>query len=104
MSKQLSTLPVGAIVKSVNTKYNGAVIRFVVGKKATDRVGLVTERIITLKAFDAKEPSNSNSDRKNYGKFQSTLPMRGATSCPDDHVQGLHISIHAPHAGSDHDL
>ena len=60
-------------MKSVNTKYNGAVIRFVVGKKATDRVGLVTERIITLKAFDAKEPSNSNNDRKNYGNNRASV-------------------------------
>lgn len=48
-------------------------IRFVVGKKATDRVGLVTERIITLKAFDAKEPSNSNSNRKNYGNNRASV-------------------------------
>ena len=63
----MSTLPVGAIVKSVNTRYNGAVIRFVVGHQKSDRVCLVTERIISLKCFDAKEPSNPNSDRKNYG-------------------------------------
>lgn len=69
----MSTLPVGAIVKSVNTKYNGAVIRFVVGRQASDRVGLVTERIISLKAFDAMEPSNSNSDRKNYGNNRASV-------------------------------
>lgn len=73
MSKQLSTLPVGAIVKSVNTKYNGAVIRFKVGRRASDRVGLVTERIISLKCFDAKEPSNSNSDRRNYGNNRAAV-------------------------------
>ena len=73
MSKQLSTLPVGAIVKSVNTKYNGAVIRFKVGRQASDRVGLVTERIISLKCFDAKEPSNSNSDRRNYGNNRAAV-------------------------------
>lgn len=60
-------------MKSVNTKYNGAVIRFVVGKKATDRVGLVTERIIALKAFDAKEPSNSNSSRQSYGNNRASV-------------------------------
>jgi hypothetical protein len=73
MSKQLSTLPGGAIVKSVNTKYNGAVIRFKVGRQASDRVGLVTERIISLKCFDAKEPSNSNSDRRNYGNKRAAV-------------------------------
>lgn len=73
MSKQLSTLPVGAIVKSVNTKYNSAVIRFKVGRQASARVGLVTERIISLKCFDAKEPSNSNSDRRNYGNNRAAV-------------------------------
>lgn len=60
-------------MKSVNTKYNGAVIRFVVGKKASDRVGLVTERIISLKAFDAKEPSNSDGNRKSYGNNRASV-------------------------------
>lgn len=63
----MSTLPVGAIVKSVNTKYNGAVLRFIVGHQASDRVKLVTERIISLKCFDAKEPSNPNGNRQSYG-------------------------------------
>ena len=69
----MSTLPVGAIVKSVNTKYNGAVIRFVVGRQASDRVGLVTEKIISLKCFDAKEPSNSNSNRASYGNNRASV-------------------------------
>lgn len=73
MSKKLSTLPVGAVVKSVNTKYNGAVIRFKVGRQASDRVGLATERIISLKCFDAKESSNSNSDRRNYGNNRAAV-------------------------------
>lgn len=60
-------------MKSVNTKYNGAVIRFKVGRQSSDRVGLVTERIISLKCFDAKEPSNSNSDRRNYGNNRAAV-------------------------------
>lgn len=69
MAKLLSALPVGAIVKSANTKYNGKQIRFIVGHQDTTngRTKLVTEKIITLKAFDAKEASNSDSNRKNYG-------------------------------------
>lgn len=69
----MSTLPVGAIVKSVNTKHNGAVIRFVVGHQAADRVKLATERIISLKCFDAKEPNNSNSDRRSYGNNRAAV-------------------------------
>lgn len=66
-------MPVGAVVKSVNTKYNGAVIRFKVGRQSSDRVGLATERIISLKCFDAKEPNNSNSDRRNYGNNRAAV-------------------------------
>ena len=54
-------------MKSVNTKYNNSAIRFIVGHKTANRVKLITEKIITLKCFDAKEPSNPNSDRRNYG-------------------------------------
>ena len=35
------------------------------------------------------------------GKFQSTLPMRGATGADPYHAGSLGISIHTPHAGSD---
>lgn len=66
-------MPVGAVVKSVNTKYNGAVIRFKVGRQSSDRVGLVTERIISLKCFDAKESGNNNSDRRNYGNNRAAV-------------------------------
>ena len=34
-------------------------------------------------------------------KFQSTLPMQGATTITDWDGNGLIISIHAPYAGSD---
>ena len=69
MAKSLSALPVGSVVKSANTKYNGQAIRWIVGTQDTSqgRTGLVTEKMITLKCFDAKESSNSNSDRRDYG-------------------------------------
>lgn len=69
MAKLLSALPVGSVVKSTNTKYNGTAIRFIVGHQDTTngRTKLVTEKIITLKCFDAKEASNRNSNRKSYG-------------------------------------
>ena len=69
MAKLLSALPVGSVVKSTNTKYNGKVIRWIVGTQdtANGRTGLVAEKMITLKCFDAKEPSNTNSDRRSYG-------------------------------------
>ena len=36
-----------------------------------------------------------------HGRFQSTLPMRGATRKLYDYYRRRFISIHAPHAGSD---
>jgi len=67
MAQLLSALPVGAVVKSINTKYNGAVIRWIVGHHEPDHVKLVTEKIISLKCFDAKESSNPSSVRQDSG-------------------------------------
>jgi len=67
MPQPISNLPVGAKVKSPDTKYNGVPITWLIGHKTVDRVKLITEKIITLKCFDAKEPSNPDSSRKQYG-------------------------------------
>jgi len=67
MAQLLSNLPVGAKVKSPNTKYNGVPIIWLIGHKTANRVKLITEKIITLKCFDAKEPGNPNSYRQRYG-------------------------------------
>ncbi|WP_050698011.1 DUF6273 domain-containing protein [Anaeromassilibacillus senegalensis] len=67
MGIPIGQLPIGSVVKDINTKYNDAVIRFIVGYKDVNAVRLITERIITLKCFDAKEPTNPNSQRKSYG-------------------------------------
>lgn len=72
MPQLLSSLPVGAIVKDLNTKYYGKPIIFQVIDKnhpgyPANSVTLLTKKIITLKAFDAREPSNPNTDRQNYG-------------------------------------
>jgi hypothetical protein len=63
----ISNLSVGAKVKSPDTKYNGVPIIWPIGHKTVDRAKLITERIITLKCFDAKERSNPNNDRRGYG-------------------------------------
>ena len=72
MAQKLSALPVGALVKDANTMYNGKPIVFKVMEHGhagdpTGSTALVTSNIITLKCFDAKESSNSNSDRQQYG-------------------------------------
>ena len=47
-----------------------------------------------------ERPAQAASDAE-AAKFQSTLPMRGATGALRGHIVMRAISIHAPHAGSD---
>lgn len=72
MSKLLSALPVGALVKDPDTKYNGESIIFRVLEHGhsgdpSGTTALECRDIISLKCFDAKEPNNSDSNRKSYG-------------------------------------
>jgi hypothetical protein len=76
MSKALSSLAVGAKVEvPVLSAYQsrfGAKIVFKIADKnhsgyPSNSVTLIAEKIIQLMCSDAKEPSNSNSDRKSYG-------------------------------------
>ena len=76
MSQALSALSVGATielpVKSAFQSILGQTLVFKVADKnhtgyPANSVTLITDKIIALLAFDAKEPSNSNADRQNYG-------------------------------------
>ena len=70
MSKLLSELPVGSLVKDTGTKYNSSTIIWRILGHNHDGQGttsLEAKDILSLKCFDAKEPNNPNSDRKSYG-------------------------------------
>lgn len=72
MAQKLSNLPVGAKVKDNLSKYNGKPIIWKIADKnhrgyPSNSVTLITDRIISFKAFDAQESKNSNSDRRDYG-------------------------------------
>lgn len=70
MARLLSSLPVGAKVVDTATKYYGKPITWLVGGHdhyAQGQSVLVSEKIITLKAFDAIEANNANGTRRNYG-------------------------------------
>ena len=72
MAKALSSLAAGALVKDTGTLYNGkAIVWKIVDKNhagyPANSVTLITERIISLKCFDAKESGNSDGNRKSYG-------------------------------------
>jgi len=63
-------LNVGAKIK-FGSLYNQPIVWLVAAKNHTGypsgAITLVTERIIKIMCWDAKEPSNSNSDRRDYG-------------------------------------
>ena len=73
--KFLSELPVGSKVKFGNYKVEGSVsgpmVWLVADKNhagyPANSVTLLTEKMIDLRGFDAKEPSNSNADRQSSG-------------------------------------
>ena len=72
MAKTLSALSNGALVKDTGTLYNGKpIIWRVIDKNhsgyPTNSVTLMTDRIITLKCFDAMESGNSDGNRRSYG-------------------------------------
>lgn len=76
MSQALNNLSVGATVEvPVKNEYQSILGQTLVFKIAdknhagypANSVTLITDKIIALLPFDAKEPSNSNSDRQNYG-------------------------------------
>lgn len=72
MAKALSSLAAGALVKDTGTLYNGKAIVWKIADKnhagyPANSVTLITERIISLKCFDAIESGNSDSERKRYG-------------------------------------
>lgn len=72
MPKQLGSLAVGAKVKDTSTKYYNKPLIWKIADKnhsgyPANSVTLITDQIITLKCFDGKEPSNSDSNRRTYG-------------------------------------
>lgn len=68
----LIDLAVGTKVKHADSKYNGKPIVFEVAAKnhagyPANSVTLITEKIISIKAFDARESSNADANRRSYG-------------------------------------
>lgn len=71
----ISNLPVGAKVKFGKYKVESSAIESMIWLIASknhpgypaNSVTFLTEKIIDLRGFDAKEPSNSNTDRQTYG-------------------------------------
>lgn len=78
MSQRLSDLPVGSLVKDTGSLFlNKPIIWKIADKNHTgypeNSVTLITNKIVAMRPFDAKEPNNSNSDRKSYGNNRYSL-------------------------------
>ena len=82
MSKAISSLAVGdkievPVLSAYQSRFGAKIIFKVADKNhsgyPSNSVTLITEKIIQLMCSDAKEPSNSNSDRRNYGNNRHCL-------------------------------
>lgn len=109
MPRLLSSLPVGSLVKDAESKYYGAPIIWKVMEHGhtgdpTGSSALVTEKIISLKAFDAQEPNNSNSDRKSYGNnrylYANLLQWLNSDASAGKWYTVQHSADHAPDSAS----
>lgn len=78
----ISTLPVGALVKTlVKSEHQSLLGEYLVFRIAdknhegypTSAITLITDRIISMRCFDAKEPSNSDGYRRSYGNNRYTV-------------------------------
>lgn len=72
MARLLSSLPVGALVKDIGTTYNGQPIIWQVMEHGHEgdpegSTALISQKIITIKCFDAPEPENSSKNVQQYG-------------------------------------
>lgn len=72
MAQKISNLPVGAKVKDNLSKYNGKPVIWKIADKnhsgyPSNTVTLISDKILSIKAFDGKESRNSDSNRQSYG-------------------------------------
>lgn len=68
----LSSLPVGSLIKDVNSTFLGEPVIWRIADinhegYPDNSVTLIADKILALRAFDADEPNNSNTDRKSFG-------------------------------------
>ena len=115
MSKAISSLAVGdkievPVLSAYQSRF-GAKIVFKVADKnhsgyPSNSVTLITEKIIQIMASDAKEPSNSNSDRRNYGNnrhiYSNLLQWLNSNATAGNWYSAKHSADQAPTTKSTH--
>ena len=112
MAQLLSNLPVGAKVKFGRYQVASEAAQEIIWKIAaknhsgypTNAITLITEKIIDLRASDAKEPSNSDSDRQNYGNNRYSMSNLDQWLNKDSAAGAWYVAAHdadAPPSTSD---
>ncbi len=91
MPQAISNLPVGSLVKDLNSKYLGAAIVWKIADHnhagyPAGSTTLISDKILTSHLFDAKEVNNSDSNRRQYGnnryKFSNIRQWLNKSSLP----------------------
>ena len=109
MSRLLSSLPAGALVKDPDSKYYGktVVFRILEHNHSGDPTGSTTimaDKIIAIKAFDAKEASNSDSNRRSYGNnrcsYSNLLRWLNSDAAAGGWYAAMHSADAAPSSGN----
>ena len=115
VGKLLSTLNIGDAVEvpvaaDWQSRFGANIVWKVADKNHTgypaNSVTLITDKIIQIMAWDAKEPSNSNSDRRSYGNnrhiYSNLLQWLNSNATAGNWYTPKHSADQAPTAKSTH--
>lgn len=97
MAQNLSNLPIGAKIKfgkhSINGETSQPIMWLVVNK--SPNITLLTEKVIDLRCFDAKEPNGSNENRAEYGNNRYSLSNIDQWLNKDGLANAWYIATHS---------
>ena len=115
MSKTLGSLSVGAkievpVLSAYQSRFGSKIVFKIADKNhsgyPSNSVTLITEKIIQNMASDAKEPSNSNSDRKNHGNnrhiYSNLLQWLNSNAAAGAWYSAKHSADQAPTTKNTH--
>lgn len=115
MSKTLGSLSVGAkievpVLSAYQSRFGSKIVFKIADKNhsgyPSNSVTLITEKIIQNMASDAKEPSNSNNDRKNYGNnrhiYSNLLQWLNSNAAAGAWYSAKHSADQAPTTKNTH--
>ena len=115
MSKTLGSLSVGTkievpVLSAYQSRFGSKIVFKIADKNhsgyPSNSVTLITEKIIQNMASDAKEPSNSNSDRQSYGNnrhiYSNLLQWLNSNATAGNWYSAKHSADQAPTTKSTH--